>query len=186
MALCFLSDTSAQDDLDIIKVESSLVVLNATIIDDKGKSVSGLKQSQFKVLEDGKEQAVIFFEAERTPFAAAILLDTSGSMESRVSMARSAAINFLDGLRIEDAVAIYNFDTKVSLVQNFSGSRDIAHTVYELKAGGMTVLNDAIYKAAEELAARSEKRKAIIVLSDGADTKSKYSADKALKAALAA
>jgi len=183
---CYLSTTYAQDDGEIIKVESSLVVLNATIINDNGKSVSGLIKSQFKILEDGKEQDITFFETEKTPFAAVILLDTSGSMETRVSLARSAAINFLDGLRVEDVAAIYNFDTKVSLVQEFSNSRDIAQNVFELKANGMTVLNDAIYKAAQELAKRTEKRKAIIVLSDGADTKSKHSADKALKAALTA
>ncbi len=183
---CYLSATFAQDDGEIIKVESSLVVLNAIIINDNGKSVSGLIKSQFKILEDGKEQDITFFETEKTPFAAVILLDTSGSMETRVSLARSAAINFLDGLRVEDVVAIYNFDTKVSLVQEFSNSRDIAQNVFELKANGMTVLNDAIYKAAQELANRTEKRKAIIVLSDGADTKSKHSADKALKAALTA
>ncbi len=183
---CYLSATFAQDDDKIIKVESSLVVLNAIIINDNGKSVSGLIKSQFKILEDGKEQDITFFETEKTPFAAVILLDTSGSMETRVSLARSAAINFLDGLRVEDVAAIYNFDTKVSLVQEFSNSRDIAQNVFELKANGMTVLNDAIYKAAQELAKRTEKRKAIIVLSDGADTKSKHSADKALKAALTA
>ena len=183
---CYLSTTYAQDDGEIIKVESSLVVLNATIINDNGKSVSGLIKSQFKILEDGKEQDITFFETEKTPFAAVILLDTSGSMETRVSLARSAAINFLDGLRVEDVAAIYNFDTKVSLVQEFSNSRDIAQNVFELKANGMTVLNDAIYKAAQELAKRTEKRKAIIVLSDGADTKSNHSADKALKAALTA
>ena len=183
---CYLSTTFAQDDGEIIKVESSLVVLNATIINDNGKSVSGLIKSQFKLLEDGKEQDITFFETEKTPFAAVILLDTSGSMETRVSLARSAAINFLDGLRVEDVAAIYNFDSKVSLVQEFSNSRDIAQNVFELKANGMTVLNDAIYKAAQELAKRTEKRKAIIVLSDGADTKSKHSADKALKAALTA
>lgn len=184
--VCFVSNSLAQNEDEIIKVESSLVVLNATIVDDKGKSVSGLKQSQFKILEDGIEQQIAFFEANKTPFAAVILLDTSGSMEARISMARSAAINFLDGLRSDDAAAIYNFDTKVSLVQDFSNSRDIVHSIFELKASGMTVLNDAIYKAAGELAKRPEKRKAIIVLSDGADTQSKYSGEKALKAALAA
>lgn len=183
---CYSSAISAQDDGEIIKVESSLVVLNATIIDDKGISVSGLTQSKFKIFEDGKEQEITFFEAEKTPFAAVILLDTSGSMETRVSLARSAAINFLDGLRIEDVASIYNFDSKVSLVQDFSNSRDIAQNVFELKAKGMTVLNDAIYKAAQELAKRTEKRKAVIVLSDGADTQSKHSADNALKASLSA
>lgn len=174
----------AQDD-EIIKVDSSLVVLNTTITDANGKPVRNLKQSEFKILEDGNEQIISFFETESTPFAAVILIDTSGSMESRVSMARAAAMNFLDGLRIDDQVAIYNFDTKISLVQEFSNSRDIAPTAYDLKAYGYTALNDAIYQASEDLSKRSEKRKAIIVLSDGADTRSGKSADKALKAAMA-
>ena len=183
--LCFFATpVSAQDD-DIIKVESSLVILNTTITDAKGLPVFGLKQNQFKVFEDGQEQKIDFFEAEKTPFAAAILIDTSGSMEARMSMARSAAINFLDGLRAEDVTAIYNFDTKVSLVQDFSNSRDITERIFDLKADGYTALNDAIFTAAQELQKRPEKRKTIIVLSDGADNKSGRSADKVLKAALA-
>ena len=138
------------------------------------------------MFEDGKEQelATEFFEAQETPFAVVILLDSSGSMEQRVSLARSAAINFLDGLRADDQVAIYNFDSKVSMVQDFSNSRDITEKVFDLKAKGMTVLNDAIYQAALELEKRPEKRRAIIVLSDGADTQSGRSANAALKAAL--
>lgn len=186
LSICFSVAAFAQDDEETLKVDSSLVVLNATITDGTGAAVSGLKQSQFKVLEDGAEQKIDFFQAEETPFAAVILLDTSGSMEQRVSMARSAAINFLDGLRGGDAAAIYNFDSKVSLVQDFSNSRDMQPTAFDLKANGMTALNDAIFKAAFELSSRAEKRRAIIVLSDGADTTSRKSADKALKAALAA
>ncbi len=180
------SNISAQNEDDTIKVESSIVVLNATITDAKGTIVSGLKQNQFQIFEDGKEQKIEFFEAEKTPFAAIILLDSSGSMEQRVSLARSAAIQFLDRLRIDDVAAIYNFDSKISLVQDFSNSRDIYEGAFDIKANGMTVLNDAIFKAAEELDKRKEKRRAIIILSDGADTKSGRSADKALKAALAA
>jgi Ca-activated chloride channel family protein len=182
----FLSIADAQNDDDIINVDSSIVVLNATITDVNGKPIIGLKQIQFKVFEDGQEQKVDFFAAEKTPFAAVILIDTSGSMEGGVSLARSAAINFLDGLRADDMTAIYNFDSRISLVQDFSNSRDISEKVFDLKAAGMTVLNDAIYKAALELSKRAEKRKAIIVLSDGADTRSGHSGDKALKAAIAA
>ncbi len=182
----FHSIADAQNDDDIINVDSSIVVLNATITDVNGKPIIGLKQIQFKVFEDGQEQKVDFFAAEKTPFAAVILIDTSGSMEGGVSMARSAAINFLDGLRADDMTAIYNFDSRISLVQDFSNSRDISEKVFDLKAAGMTVLNDAIYKAALELSKRAEKRKAIIVLSDGADTRSGHSGDKALKAAIAA
>jgi Ca-activated chloride channel family protein len=175
-----------QDDDQPIKVESAVVVINATITDAKGRPAGGLKRAQFQIFEDGKEQKIEFFETEKTPFAAVILLDTSGSMEERISLARSAAIQFLDRMRLGDVTAIYNFASKISLVQDFSNSRDIYEGIFDLKSKGMTALNDAIYKAAEELGKRAEKRKAIIVLSDGADTFSGRSADKALKASLAA
>ena len=182
--LIFPTYLLAQRDEDVIIVDSSIVVMNAAITDSSGKAVSGLTQKQFRVFEDGIEQQIVTFETEETPFAAVILLDTSGSMEERVSLARSAAIQFLDGLRRGDSTAIYNFDSKVELVQDFSNSHDMREQVYDLKANGMTALNDAIYKAAEVLSKRPEKRRAIIVLSDGADSSSKNSAEKALKAAL--
>ena len=182
--LIFPTYLLAQKDDDVISVDSSIVVMNAAITDTFGKSVGGLLQKHFRVFEDGIEQEIVSFEAEETPFAAVILLDTSGSMEQRVTLARSAAIQFLDGLRLGDSTAIYNFDSKVELVQDFSNSRDMREQVFDLKANGMTALNDAIYKAAEVLSKRPEKRRAIIVLSDGADTMSKNSAEKALKAAL--
>ena len=175
----------AQSDENVISVNTSIVVMNASVTDARGKAVRGLSQNQFRVFEDNIEQKIESFGAEATPFAAVILLDTSGSMESRIALARAAAITFLDGLRPSDVAAIYNFDSKVSLVQDFSNSRDIREQVFDLKANGMTVLNDAIYKAADLLSKRSETRRAIIVLSDGADTSSGRSADKALKAALA-
>jgi Ca-activated chloride channel family protein len=184
--LTLISIVSAQSDDDVINVDSSIVVMNATITGLDGKPILGLEQNQFKILEDGKEQEIAYFQAEETPFAAVILLDSSGSMEQRMTLARSAAITFLDGLRLKDVAAIYNFDSKVSLIQEFSNTRDIAESVFGLKASGMTVLNDAIYRATGELAKRPEKRRAIIVLSDGEDTKSERTGDKALKAALAA
>lgn len=174
----------AQEEENELIINSSLVVLNATITDDKGVLVSGLKQDEFRVFEDGKEQKIEFFESQKTPFAAVILIDTSGSMEQRIALATSAAINFLDGLRFDDKAAIYNFDSKVAMVQDFSNLRDITPKIFDLKARGMTVLNDGIYQAAMLLAKRPEKRRAIIVLSDGADTQSGRSASKALKAAL--
>ena len=182
----FVINISAQNDDEVITVDSSIVVINASITDAWGKALGGLSQKYFHVFEDGVEQEIRSFEAENTPFAAVILLDTSGSMEDRVTLARSAAIQFLGGLRSDDFASIYNFDSKVLMVQDFSNSRDLREQVFDLKANGMTVLNDAIYKAAELLSKRIEKRRAIIVLSDGADTMSGKSADRALKAALLA
>jgi len=176
----------AQEDNDPVRVDSSIVVLNATIRDAQDRPVGGLAEKDFKIFEDGIQHPITWFAAEETPFAAVILIDTSGSMEQRISIARSAAINFLNGLRPEDMAAIYRFDSKISLVQDFSESRDVADKIFDLKAQGQTVLNDAVLRAAKDLSNRTEKRKAIIVLSDGADTFSSASADKALKAALAA
>ena len=175
----------AQDD-DVIKVDSSVVVMNASVTDPSGKAVAGLKEKQFTILEDGVEQKIASFSAENTPFAAVILIDTSGSMEERVSLARSAAIEFLYGLRGDDYAEIYNFDSRVKQVQDFSNQRDLRDAFYRLEASGTTVLNDAVYQAAADLSKRPEKRRAILVLSDGADTASRKSFDKALKAALAA
>jgi len=123
---------------------------------------------------------------EETPFAAAILLDTSGSMESRLTLARAAALRFLEGLREEDVAAVYNFDSKVEQLQDFAPGRDLPPVAYDLGSRGMTSLNDAVLHAARDIAKRPEKRRAIIVLSDGVDTKSGASADKALNAALEA
>ena len=184
--LPFVSEAQDKQDDEVIKVDTNLVVLNAVVTDAKGDYVGGLRQKDFQILEDGQPQTINTFGAESTPFAAVVLIDTSGSMESRMSVARAAAIKFLDGLREEDVAAVYNFDSKVKLVQEFSGSRDLAPTGYDLKADGMTVLNDAVIEAAKTLSQREEKRRAIIVLSDGADTQSKASQAKALQAALAA
>jgi Ca-activated chloride channel family protein len=185
IAIVAVASTAYGQDDDVIRVDSTIVTLNATIQDASGRHVAGLKQQQFKVFEDGIEQEISLFAAEQTPFAAVILLDTSGSMEQRVSLARAAAIKFLDGLREEDTASVYRFDSKIEMVRPFSSSRDIGDKVFELRSYGMTALNDAIYQAATDLGARHEKRRAIIVLSDGMDTYSKRSADKALKAALA-
>jgi Ca-activated chloride channel family protein len=174
-----------QDD-DVVRVNTELVVLNATVLDKNGKFVPGLKRTDFQILEDGAEQKLASFTAEETPFAAAILLDTSGSMETRLTLGRSAAIRFLDGMREEDVAAVYNFDSKVEQVQDFSPGRDLPARAFGLRTKLMTALNDAVLRAADDLAKRAEKRHAIVVLSDGGENYSRASSDKALDHALQA
>jgi Ca-activated chloride channel homolog len=177
----------AQDD-DVIRTNTDLVVLNVTVTDKAGQYVKALKKSDFKVYEDGVEVSpdmMADFSVQESPYAAVVLLDSSGSMEARFSLARSAAIRFLDGLRPEDVAAVYRFDSKVERVQEFSGGRDLAPIAYAIHAKGMTTLNDAIVEAAKTLAERPEARKAIIVLSDGMDTYSKATGEKAVESALA-
>jgi Ca-activated chloride channel family protein len=177
-----------QDDDDVVRTNTDLVVLNLTVTDKNGQYVKGLKLSDFKIYEDGvevKKESIASFTLQEAPYAAVVLLDSSGSMEARFTIARSAAIRFLDGLRQEDVAAVYRFDSKVVRVQEFSGGRDLAPTAYAIRAKGMTTLNDAIVEAANTLASRPENRKAIVILSDGADTFSKASSEKAVESALA-
>jgi Ca-activated chloride channel homolog len=190
--LCFpgalASTVQAQGEDDVVRVDTDLVILNVTVTDKSGQYVPGLSQADFKIFENGKEvpqSAIVSFDMQDTPFASVVLLDTSGSMDTRMSMARSAAIRFLDGLRDEDVAAVFKFDTKIEQLQDFSPSHDLAPLAFGLHADGMTTLNDAIVKAANLLADRPEKRRAIVVLSDGIDTYSKASAGKALDTAMA-
>jgi Ca-activated chloride channel homolog len=185
--VCPASLHSQQDD-DVIRTNTDLVVLNITVTDKVGQYVPGLQLADFTILEDGKPVAaemISSFSVHESPFASVVLLDTSGSMETRLSLARSAAIRFLDRLRPEDVAAVYRFDSKVEQVQDFSFEKDLAPMAYGIHAEGLTTLNDAIVEAAKVLAARPEKRKAIIVLSDGMDTHSSASSDKAIESALA-
>src|ERR1044072_5454635 len=148
----------AQDD-DVIRTDTNLVVLNVTVTDKAGQYVKGLKASDCKVYEDGVEveqNMIASFSVQESPYAAVVLLDSSGSMEARFSLARSAAIRFLDGLRPEDVAAVYRFDSKVERVQEFSGGRDLAPTAYAIRAKGMTTLNDAIVEASKTLADGAE------------------------------
>jgi Ca-activated chloride channel homolog len=187
-ALLFPSFTKAQEQDEVVRVDTDLVVLNITVTDKAGQYVPGLRLSDFKIFEDGQEippQLISSFTVYESPFASVVLLDTSSSMETRLSLARSAAIRFLDRLREEDVAAVYRFDTKVERLQEFSGGRDLAPMAFGIRARGMTTLNDAIVDAANALSERPEKRKAIVVLSDGLDTFSKASSEKALETALA-
>lgn len=179
---------AAQDDDDVVRTDTDVVVLNLTVTDKGGQYVKGLKRGDFKIFIDGVEvpaSAISSFSFQEAPYAAVLLLDSSGSMEERFTLARSAAIRFLDGLRPEDVAAVYRFDSKVQRVQDFSGSRDLAPTAYSIRAYGMTTLNDAIVEASNTLASRTEHRKAIVILSDGMDTRSGASSEKAVERALA-
>ncbi len=175
-----------QQDDDVVRVTTDLVVMNVTVLDRDGKFVTGLKRGDFQILEDGKEQKLASFGAEETPFAAAIAIDASGSMDTRLTLARSAAIEFLNGLRDEDVAAVYSFDFRVQQLQDFSPGRDLPPKAFGLQAKTTTALNDAVLRAADDLAKRTEKRRAIIVLSDGGENASRASSDKALDHVLTA
>src|SRR5215207_8033121 len=87
----------AQDD-DVVRVNTDLVVLNVTVTDKAGQYVRALQASDFKVFEDGSQvdpRMIVGFALQQSPYASVVLIDSSGSMEQRLALARSAAIRFL-------------------------------------------------------------------------------------------
>ncbi len=172
---------------EAITLDTNLVVLNVTITDLKDRYVTGLKADDFKIREDNTPQQILSFDFEETPFAAAILLDASGSMEKKLTLERAACANFVEGIREGDSFAIYSFGgIKVRKLQGFTEIRDIPDSVWDMRAEGNTPLYDGIVEAAEELSRRPERRRAIIVVSDGADTQSRATLDKAMRTAIGA
>jgi len=178
-------EAEVQSQDETITLETNLVVLNVTITDGRDRYVPGLKREDFQIFEDKLQQKIVNFSYDENPFTVAILLDISLSMENKLSLARAACANFVEGLRDGDTFAIYSFGGfKVKTLQDFTEVRDIPDSVWDMKADGETPLYDGIVKAAEALAKRPERRRAILVVSDGADTKSRASLDQALRKTL--
>jgi VWFA-related protein len=184
-ALPAVQDKNAvEKDQSSISLSSNLVLLNLTVTGSDQQYVGGLRQEDVLVLEDGQPQKIVSFSSEETPFAAAILLDVSGSMERMARMACAAARNFAQKMRSDDVFALYAFADQVAQVQAFGSSPDVDEIVWSIRPEGYTALYDCIQRAAKDLSQRPERRRAILVLSDGADTRSRQSLDTCLQAAL--
>jgi Ca-activated chloride channel family protein len=178
---------SASEQEDVVTLRADLVVVNVTVTDAAGQYAHGLKQADFALLEDDAAQTINSFSSEESPFAAALLIDMSGSMEYKFGQVRGAAAAFVDRIRDDDQVAVYGFNNKVRQIQDFTNLRDIADAIWDQKAEDRTRLYDCVDEAVTALAARPEKRRAILLISDGWDTGSaKASFESAMKHALAA
>jgi Ca-activated chloride channel homolog len=179
-------ETQADQD-EVVTLRADLVVVNVTVTDAAGQYAHGLKAKDFALLEDDAPQTINSFSAEESPFAAAILIDMSGSMEYKFGQVRGAAAAFIDHIRDNDQVAVYGFNNKVRQVQDFTNLRDIADAIWDAKAEDRTRLYDCMDEALTALAARPEKRRAILLISDGWDNSStKANADAVMKRALSA
>lgn len=176
----------AQQDDEPLRVSADLVLTTVTVTDANGRFISGLTVDDFQVLEDGVPQKIDHFSAEDTPFSATILIDSSGSMRTKIRQARVAAAKFQDLIRSTDSVAVYSFNTEVERVQDFTSMRDISSRVFTIEARGQTRLFDCMNVAVEALDERTERRRAIVVISDGADTSSRIDFKTVLKHALQA
>jgi len=156
-----------------------LVSLSVTVTGQDGRYVTDLSKDDFGVFEDGVLQDLSFFSRTQMPIAAAILLDTSASMEEKLRTAQAAATGFVKRLRPEDIAEVIDFDSKVKTLQEFTPDIGALETaIRSTTAGGSTSLYNALYisiktlRTVEAPSADQIRRQSVVVLSDGEDTSS--------------
>ena len=153
-----------------------LINVNATVTDQSGRFVSGLTRDDFRVYDDEQPQAVTHFSAERVPVSLGIVLDTSGSMDGdKIRAAREALDRFLRQLLdVDDEVFLYRFDNAPELVQGWTkDKRIVSDAVARIQPRGGTALYDAVADAVQMAQQGHNRKKAVIVISDGNDTSSR-------------
>ncbi|MXY23608.1 MAG: VWA domain-containing protein [Acidobacteria bacterium] len=166
-----------------------VVSLSITVTDGDGRFVTDLEQADFLVYEDGVQQDITFFTKTQLPIALALLMDTSASMDERMTTAQEAAIGFAERLRTEDLAEVVDFDSRVDILQTFTNDIELLETaIRQTTAGGSTSLYNALYIALREMAKAplqeaDLRREAIVVLSDGEDTSSLVTFDEVLELA---
>ena len=156
-----------------------VVSLNVTVTDQTRNFVTSLEQGDFVVYEDGVKQDLTYFNKAQLPIALSLLMDTSASMEDKLRLAQEAAIGFVRRIKGEDIAQIIDFDSRVSIMQQFTADRALLeHGIRQTVPNGSTSLHNAIYISLKELkkvkatTSGDVRRQAIVLLSDGEDTSS--------------
>jgi Ca-activated chloride channel homolog len=161
------------DDDEVIKVDTNLVSIPVKVVDRNNRFISGLKQEDFQVFEDGKLQQIDYFGNLEEPFTVALVLDMSPSTVFKTSEIQNAAIAFTAQLRPNDKVMVVSFDAEVHPLCNPTKDRNLSRTAIKstlIQQG--TSLYEAIDYTMEKLKT-VQGRKAIILFTDGVDTTSR-------------
>ena len=176
LSCLFLSaaSTLAQDPDEVLKVNTSLVQLNVGVVDRQGHPITNLSRAEFAVYEDDALQPITDFEPTTAPFSLVLLLDMSGSTQSFRPTLKQSAYRFLDALAPNDRVAVIAFNEKVKTLAGFTTDlRKVARAIEYADGKGETHFYQALNAALELLSQEGQRRKAIVVLTDGLDTQMK-------------
>ena len=156
-----------------------VVSMNVTVTDSANKYITDLTEKDFDIFEDGVKQDLTLFNRTNLPVALSLLIDTSSSMEDRMTIAQDAAIGFVRKLRPTDLGEVIGFDSRAEVLQKFTNNpTELEQAIRKTVAGGSTSMNNALYislKGLKKIPIRQEeeiRRQAIVLLSDGEDTSS--------------
>jgi Ca-activated chloride channel family protein len=175
IAVLVMSDRLDGQDGFRFRTGVDLINVTATVTDGSGRFVPGLRQTDFVVYDDDRLVDITHFSAERVPVSLGIVLDTSGSMAGdRIVNARAAIERFLDQLLgPDDEVFVYGFSSDVDLIQGWTTDRAVVSAgLRRVRAAGGTAMYDAIVEAVPVAQSGRNRKKAVVLISDGNDTNS--------------
>ncbi|HEY0081011.1 MAG TPA: VWA domain-containing protein [Pyrinomonadaceae bacterium] len=165
-----------EDDEDVVRVTSNLVVVPVSVTDAKGEPVAGLKLEDFRLEEEGRRQELAQVgDADQVPLDIAILFDVSSSVSERYKFQQQAAARFLkDVLKPSDRAAIFSITDKPRLEQALASADSAATKLVSIPAASgptPTAFYDSVVAASKYLAqnAPGRHRRVILVISDGED-----------------
>jgi VWFA-related protein len=169
-------------------IDVEVVNLAVSVADSRRKHVTGLERADFTILEDGVPQEVTVFDQQDVPLSVAILIDSSLSMQPRMPVVQAAALRLVSALRPQDAARVVRFNQRHEIVQEFTSDRArLEGAVKSIRPEGATGLYNALYVSLRDLASGAPdgevRKRALVLLSDGADTTSLLSDDQVLDAA---
>jgi VWFA-related protein len=159
---------------DVVRIDTNLVTVPVSVFDRQGRLIPNLQRESFSVFEDGVEQQIKHFEPTEKPFTVALVLDTSGSTVFHLWEIKEAAIAFAQQLRPQDRVLVVTFNDLVMLLTEATSDLKVVTEVIQRGAntGFSTRLYDAVALVINERLNKIDGRKAIVLFTDGVDTKS--------------
>jgi Ca-activated chloride channel homolog len=173
------------DPDDVISVNTSEVLLPASVRDTAGRLVINLTRKDFRIFEDGVEQPLSDLSLRKVPVDVALIVDASSSVADNLDDFRNAAEGFAAHLAAEDRLSLIQFDDRVVLLQDWTGSMvQLRRALRRIVPGMFTRFHDAMLLASRDQAPRVGARHAIIVLTDGIDSGRGASFAAAMRAAL--
>lgn len=184
MLVCAPRSPVAQTRANVrIVTDVELVQIPVTVFDDKGAVATNLKKDDFLVLEDGIEQKILHCDREREPVSFVILDDLSSSMTDKLSFVKEATLSILDPVdpqvQFPDEFSVFGVETRVTRLAPFTvDQEDLERRLPSLltPTNGSTALFDGIYVGVSTLKREAvNKRRAVIIISDGGDNHSRYS-----------
>ena len=166
-----------------LKVEVLLINVVATVVDRKERTVPNLTIDDFILEEDGQRQKIeLLVPTADLPISIGVIIDVSGSMQSKIRTAQRAVDRFLSMIHKNDEIFLMTFTMRPSLIADFTSDRTTLRNALlsGVNVGGGTALYDSLYQALQKVKEGRYQKKSVLLVTDGEDMNSVTRFDKAL------